>query len=68
MGGTKQSGGLRKSLGCFPVHRITFFADRHGNVYKQIQYMRKQSLGINVEQTLVIKPPIVGMDSTYPLN
>ena len=27
--------------------------------------MRKQSLGINIDQTLVIPPPIVGIDSTF---
>ena len=34
-------------------------------VYRQIQYMRKQSLGINIDQTLVVTAPIVGIDSTF---
>lgn len=34
-------------------------------VYQQIQYMRKQSLGINIDQTLVTTAPTVGIDSTY---
>jgi len=37
-------------------------------VYQQIQYMRKQSLGINIDQTLVVKPPAVVTDSTYMQN
>src|SRR4030095_2904244 len=32
---------------------------------QQIQYMRKQSLGINIEQTLVVRPPTVLTDSIY---
>ncbi|KAK6020366.1 hypothetical protein OSTOST_13980 [Ostertagia ostertagi] len=34
-------------------------------VYKQMEFMRKQSLGIDIDQTLVASPPIVGIDSTY---
>ncbi|MES2371493.1 MAG: ABC transporter permease [Bacteroidota bacterium] len=66
MGSTKQSGGLRKSLVVFQFTASLFLLIGTVTVYKQIQYMRKQALGINVEQTLVIKPPIVGIDSTYP--
>ena len=33
-------------------------------VYRQIQFMRNQSLGINIDQTLVINSPSV-VDSTY---
>jgi len=37
-------------------------------VYRQIQYMRQQSLGINIDQTLVVRPPNVLTDSTYMQN
>jgi len=66
MGGTKQSGGLRKSLVVFQFTASLFLLIGTVIVYKQIQFMRKQALGINVDQTLVIKPPIIGTDSTYP--
>lgn len=66
LSGTKQSGALRKSLVVFQFTASLFLLISTVTVYRQIQYMRKQALGINVDQTLVIKPPIVGMDSTYP--
>jgi putative ABC transport system permease protein len=66
MGGTKQSGGLRKSLVVFQFTASLFLLIGTVVVYKQIRFMRKQSLGINVDQTLVVKPPIIGTDSTYP--
>jgi putative ABC transport system permease protein len=37
-------------------------------VYQQIQYMRKQSLGLDIDQTLVVRPPGVVTDSTYVQN
>jgi len=33
-------------------------------VYRQIQFMRNQSLGINIDQTLVVTKPVI-TDSTY---
>lgn len=68
MSSTRQSGGLRKSLVVFQFTASLFLLIGTTTVYRQIQYMRKQGLGMNVEQTLVIKPPIVGMDSTYPVK
>src|SRR4030095_269000 len=65
MGGTKQSALLRKSLGVFQFAASLFLLIGTVTVYQQIQYMRKQSLGINIDQTLVIPPPIVGVDSTF---
>jgi putative ABC transport system permease protein len=35
------------------------------SVYKQIQYMRKQSLGMDISETLVTSAPIIGVDSTF---
>ncbi len=63
---TKQGALLRKSLVVFQFAASLFLLIGTVTVYKQIQYMRKQSLGINVDQTLVVTPPVVGVDSTYP--
>ena len=65
MGSTKQSSLLRKSLVVFQFTASLFLLIGTVTVYQQIQYMRKQSLGINIDQTLVIPPPIVGIDSTF---
>ncbi len=66
MGGTKQSNILRKSLVVFQFAASLFLLIGTVTVYRQIQYMRKQSLGININQTLVVNAPMVGIDSTYP--
>jgi len=65
MGSTKQNSVLRKSLVVFQFVASLFLLIGTVTVYEQIQYMRKQSLGINIDQTLVVSPPIVGIDSTY---
>ncbi|MEE9362026.1 MAG: ABC transporter permease [Cellulophaga sp.] len=62
--GTKQGGLLRKSLVVFQFAASLFLLVGTLTVYKQIQFMRNQSLGIDIEQTLVIAPPIV-TDSTF---
>jgi len=59
---------LRKGLVVFQFTASLFLLIGTLAVYRQIQYMRKQSLGINIDQTLVIKPPIVIKDSTYLKN
>jgi len=56
---------LRKGLVVFQFAASLFLLIGTLTVYKQIQYMRKQTLGINIDQTLVIRPPIVVTDSTY---
>ncbi|GAB3990925.1 ABC transporter permease [Spirosoma daeguense] len=56
---------LRKSLVVFQFAASLFLLVGTLAVYHQIQYMRSQSLGLNIEQTLVINPPIIGTDSTY---
>ena len=66
MGGTKQSNVLRKSLVVFQFAASLFLLTGTVTVYQQIQYMRRQSLGININQTLVVNRPIVGLDSTFP--
>ncbi|HUQ66342.1 MAG TPA: FtsX-like permease family protein, partial [Flavitalea sp.] len=65
MTATKGGSGLRKSLVVFQFTASLFLLIGTVAVYKQIQYMRKQSLGLNIEQTLVVNSPIVGIDSTY---
>ena len=65
LGTTKQGALLRKSLVVFQFTASLFLLIGTLTVYRQIQFMRKQSLGINIDQTLVIPPPIVGIDSTF---
>lgn len=62
---TSQGSLLRKGLVVFQFAASLFLLIGTLAVYRQIQYMRKQSLGINVDQTLVVNRPIVGLDSTY---
>ncbi|HMK25918.1 MAG TPA: ABC transporter permease [Chitinophagaceae bacterium] len=56
---------LRKGLVVFQFTASLFLLIGTLAVYQQIQYMRKQSLGINIDQTLVVRPPGVLTDSTY---
>lgn len=64
---TATTGGsmLRKSLVVFQFAASLFLLIGTLAVYNQIQYMRKQSLGLDIDQTLVVYPPSVGVDSTY---
>jgi putative ABC transport system permease protein len=61
----KQGALLRKSLVVFQFAASLFLLIGTVAVYKQIQFMRKQTLGINIDQTLVITPPVVQTDSTF---
>jgi putative ABC transport system permease protein len=63
--GTAKGALLRKGLVVFQFASSLFLLIGTVAVYQQIQYMRKQSLGININQTLVVKPPIVRTDSTF---
>lgn len=65
MSGTKQSGLLRKSLVVFQFSASLFLLIGSLVVYRQIDFMRKQPLGIQIEQTLVVAGPTVGNDSTF---
>lgn len=65
MGGTTKDAILRKSLVVFQFAASLFLLIGTVTVYRQIQYMRRQSLGLNIDQTLVVPPPIVGIDSTF---
>ncbi|HEU4903386.1 MAG TPA: ABC transporter permease, partial [Flavisolibacter sp.] len=65
---TSKGSVLRKGLVVFQFTASLFLLIGTLTVYQQIQYMRKQSLGINIDQTLVVKPPVVLTDSTYLRN
>ena len=59
---------LRKGLVVFQFTASLFLLIGTLAVYQQIQYMRKQSLGLNIDQTLVVRQPTVLNDSTYVQN
>jgi len=65
MSGTRQSTWLRKSLVVFQFAASLFLLTCTFIVYRQIQFMRQQSLGIHIDQTLVVSRPTVGIDSTF---
>lgn len=65
LGTTRKGALLRKSLVVFQFTASLFLLIGTITVYKQIQYMRKQSLGLNIDQTMVLPEPIVGIDSTF---
>ncbi len=56
---------LRKSLVVFQFAASLFLLVGTLAVFRQIQFMRDQSLGLNIDQTLVINPPIFKTDSTF---
>ncbi|WP_149303965.1 ABC transporter permease [Pareuzebyella sediminis] len=64
MGTTSQGALLRKGLVVFQFAASLFLLIGSLVVYQQIQFMRDQSLGIDIDRTLVIKPPIA-TDSTF---
>lgn len=61
---TAQGALLRKGLVVLQFTASLFLLIGSLVVYQQIQFMRDQSLGIDIAQTLVIKPPIE-TDSTF---
>jgi putative ABC transport system permease protein len=62
---TRQGILLRKGLVVFQFGASLFLLVGTMAVFRQIQYMRQQALGMNIDQTLVIRPPIIREDSTY---
>jgi putative ABC transport system permease protein len=62
---TTQGALLRKSLVVFQFGASLFLLIGTVVVYNQIQYMRKESLGINIDQMLIVTPPVVNNDSTF---
>jgi len=65
MTATSKGSLLRKGLVVFQFTASLFLLIGTLTVYQQIKYMRKQSLGIDIDQTLVVKPPTVVTDSIY---
>jgi len=64
MGGPQQGTLLRKGLVVLQFTASLFLLIGSLVVYHQIQFMRDQSLGIDIDQTLVLRPPIA-TDSTF---
>jgi putative ABC transport system permease protein len=62
---TRQGIILRKSLVVFQFAASLFLLVGTLAVFQQIRFMREQNLGINIDQTLIINPPIIATDSTY---
>ena len=64
-GKTAHGAVLRKSLVVFQFAASLFLLIGTVTVYRQIHFMRNQSLGLNIDQTLIIAGPTVGIDSTH---
>ncbi|HVW97712.1 MAG TPA: ABC transporter permease [Mucilaginibacter sp.] len=56
---------LRKAMVVFQFTASIFLLIGSFTVYRQISYMERQKLGINIDQTLIIKPPLARVDSFY---
>ncbi len=56
---SRQGSALRKSLVVCQFAASLFLLIGTLTVYSQIQFMRKQKLGMNIDQTLVVSTPIV---------
>ncbi len=65
VGNTFQGILLRKSLVVFQFAASMFLLVGTMSVFHQINFMRNQSLGLDIDQTLIINPPIVAEDSTF---
>ena len=65
MTGTGRGSLLRKSLVVFQFAASLFLLIGTLSVHRQIQFMCKQSLGIDINQMLVIKEPVIKNDSTF---
>ena len=56
---------LRKGMVVFQFAASIFLLIGSLTVFKQISYMQRQKLGVNIDQTLVIRPPLARVDSFY---
>ena len=56
---------LRKIMVVFQFAASIFLLIGSLTVYRQVSFMEKQKLGINIDQTLVIKQPLAHVDSFY---
>jgi putative ABC transport system permease protein len=54
---------MRKVMVIFQFAASIFLLIGSLTVYRQVSYMETQNLGININQTLVIKPPLAHVDS-----
>lgn len=56
---------LRKILVVFQFTASVAFIAGTILIYSQLRYMRNQDLGINIDQTLVLRGPGIGIDTTF---
>jgi putative ABC transport system permease protein len=56
---------LRKGMVVFQFAASIFLLIGSLTVFKQLKYMQNQKLGVKIDQTLVIKAPLVKVDSFY---
>ncbi|MFC2111882.1 ABC transporter permease [Bacteroidota bacterium] len=56
---------LRKILVVFQFTASVAFISGTFFIYSQLKYMQNQDLGVNIDQTLVLRGPGVGLDSTF---
>ncbi len=56
---------LRKILVVFQFTASVAFIAGTFLIYSQLRYMRNQDLGVEIEQTLVLRGPGVGIDTTF---
>lgn len=56
---------LRKGLVVFQFAASIFLLAGTLTVFRQISFMRAQNLGLNIDQTVVLKPPPIRTDSTF---
>jgi len=56
---------LRKAMVVFQFAASIFLLIGSLTVFRQLQFMQSQKLGMKIEQTLVIKAPLVKVDSFY---
>jgi putative ABC transport system permease protein len=62
---TQGGGILRKGLVIFQFAASIFLLIGSMTVFKQVQFMQKQDLGVRIDQTVIIKAPLARVDSFY---
>jgi putative ABC transport system permease protein len=56
---------LRKAMVVFQFAASIFLLIGSLTVFRQLKFMQNQKLGLKIDQTLVIKPPLIKVDSFY---
>jgi putative ABC transport system permease protein len=56
---------LRKGMVVFQFAASIFLLIGSLTVFKQVQFMQNQDLGLKIDQTVIIKPPLARIDSFY---